>query len=297
MHVANSDDTITATVEQLRNSFLALPETNTPTGDRRDLRSDVTCLCGILYFCLTGQYLGQLRDENGKPPHRRSGCTLRDFQKDNKYLAGLDLLFDRGFTYEVEGRFQSCAELLNRMKHVLEGQAIEIGEPSVRIQRLSAQLRKNDAKTKVSEISTKLTSKVPALLQHYQKLGQQIGPFFQTNMQPTIIQPGLLPKEYMAIPNGMFQLTLHNTPNNKACHVLFGLVLSKDQIAVLSSNPLDENELPKLFQHNPKTTPSTFYVMDWVDLDSPDAMQLVIKYADKQMHLMIDKMSEWLLKS
>jgi len=74
-------DTLTHTGEQLRNSFLALPETNTPGGDRRDARSDLTALAAILYFCLTGYGVGQLRDGTGKAAHRRAGYSAREVLK------------------------------------------------------------------------------------------------------------------------------------------------------------------------------------------------------------------------
>jgi serine/threonine protein kinase len=68
-----AEETLTQFDEQMRNRFLALPETNVAGGDRRDHRSDVTALAAIFSFCLTGHEPGQLRDGRGLPPHRRMG--------------------------------------------------------------------------------------------------------------------------------------------------------------------------------------------------------------------------------
>jgi serine/threonine protein kinase len=49
---------LTHSDEQFRNRFLALPETNTPGGDRRDKRSDITAVCAVLYYCITERTWG-----------------------------------------------------------------------------------------------------------------------------------------------------------------------------------------------------------------------------------------------
>lgn len=65
-NVEDDEETVTETSDRFRNEFLALGETNTPGGNKRDARIDVTALCAVLYFCLTGQVPGQLADGRGR---------------------------------------------------------------------------------------------------------------------------------------------------------------------------------------------------------------------------------------
>src|SRR5262249_50157237 len=74
----DEEATVTQVGEQLRNEFLALPETNIPGGDRRDKRSDITALAAIAYYCLTGNAPGHLRDARSLAPHRRPGFSVRE---------------------------------------------------------------------------------------------------------------------------------------------------------------------------------------------------------------------------
>jgi serine/threonine-protein kinase len=54
--------------ETVGNAFLPLPEAKLHGGDRRDYRSDLTYLCGIFYYCLTGHFPSQFRDAKNRPP-------------------------------------------------------------------------------------------------------------------------------------------------------------------------------------------------------------------------------------
>src|SRR5262249_4227981 len=53
--------------EPIRNKFLSLGEGNTPGGNRRDPRLDLTAVSGILFYCLTGQNIGAHFDQHGLP--------------------------------------------------------------------------------------------------------------------------------------------------------------------------------------------------------------------------------------
>ena len=52
--------------DPIRNKFLSLSEGNTPGGNRRDPRSDLTAVAGILFYCLTRKNIGLLFDERGR---------------------------------------------------------------------------------------------------------------------------------------------------------------------------------------------------------------------------------------
>ena len=95
---SESDDDLTRTTETIRNKFLDLPENNTPDGNRRDSRSDITHLCGILYFCLTGNKPGHLQSaDGGRPPHRRPGYSIQEKLGSEPRIRRLEMFFDCGF--------------------------------------------------------------------------------------------------------------------------------------------------------------------------------------------------------
>ena len=110
---------VTRASESLDNDFLSLPERRVPGGNRRDPRSDTTGLCGILFFCLSGERPVDLRDEQGNPPHRRVGSRSADFTDDPTKARALDSLFGRGFALALGGRFQDVDSFLERLDGVV----------------------------------------------------------------------------------------------------------------------------------------------------------------------------------
>ena len=137
---------LTVTGETFRNSFLDLPETNTPGGDRRDARSDVTAACALYYFSLTGHSPGQLQDAQGRLPHRRPGYGLPDGEHRNQ----LEHLFDQGFAPEIGARFQTIADFQQRV-HTVSKQ-LHSGEPDDPIkvaQEVSQLLEQRDRRTQL----------------------------------------------------------------------------------------------------------------------------------------------------
>ena len=52
---AELDEGLTKTDKDLTNESIVLPETNLQRENRCDVRSDIACIAGILYFCLTRQ--------------------------------------------------------------------------------------------------------------------------------------------------------------------------------------------------------------------------------------------------
>jgi serine/threonine-protein kinase len=106
--------------EFIDNRFLSLPEGRAPGGDQRDARSDITCIAGILFYCLTGTEPVVLRDGQERPPHRRDGANLATQVAEPRQLDELRALFDRAFVVSVTARFQSGDELETRLASVLK---------------------------------------------------------------------------------------------------------------------------------------------------------------------------------
>ena len=64
-------------------------------GCRRDHRSDITAICAMVYFCLTGQNPGHLQDQRGRPIHRTPGHSVREVLGDDPRAESVELFLDR----------------------------------------------------------------------------------------------------------------------------------------------------------------------------------------------------------
>ena len=170
------DDDITQTEETFRNRFLDLPETNTPGGDRRDPRSDLTAVCAILFFCLTGRVPGQLQDGMGKLPHLREGLSLRDIHDDERVPRLLEF-FSRGFAPNIANRFQTVDEITEVLDGLISLDTdVDESDPVQLAAQLSTQLRAGDRTTQLEEFRTHAKALFKYIdnqtLKYHQKLGR-----------------------------------------------------------------------------------------------------------------------------
>jgi serine/threonine protein kinase len=146
------DPDVTVTDDTFRNRFLDLPETNTPGGNRRDPRSDITAACALYYYLLTGHVPGQLQGGDGRLPHMRPGFSLRETVKDKSAIGQLEVLFNRGFAPNVDNRFQSVAEFRDRISLMTADASRTPPEDPIAVaERASAVLRQRDRKTQLQE--------------------------------------------------------------------------------------------------------------------------------------------------
>ncbi|HVM61552.1 MAG TPA: protein kinase [Verrucomicrobiae bacterium] len=148
---------ITSASETMGNKFLVLSEGRVPGDNRRDPRSDLTALCGILYYCLTGNYPGMLQDSAGNAPHRRPKYGLRDDLV--KGLTGNRLMsfFDRGFSPVTTSRFQSVKELKSRLDELLAQDSPEAFEDPLEVARQASEdLLKNNRASQLNQFQRKL---------------------------------------------------------------------------------------------------------------------------------------------
>jgi serine/threonine protein kinase len=150
----NEDESsnLTETEETLDNKFLSLPERRGPGENKRDPRSDLTGICAILFYCLTTCSPRNLRDSQGRPPHRWPSAKFAERIPDAVVRGALDLLLSRGLGYELDLRFQSIDDLTNRLKEILTPQNNSVIEDlDTVLVRETAALRRNDRKTQLSE--------------------------------------------------------------------------------------------------------------------------------------------------
>ncbi len=176
-----SDEDLTQTDETFRNRFLDLPETNTPNGDLRDKRSDLSAVCGILWFCLSGNRPGQLQDGSGSLPHRRKGFALREKHDDHR-IAAIEEFLDRGFAPVVANRYQTVEEMQQRLcEFLVSNKERDLSDPFQLAAHLSAELRAKDRKTQIAEFRTEAQKVFEYLAKDTQKYANKLGRFKLTN--------------------------------------------------------------------------------------------------------------------
>lgn len=107
----------TYTGEQLGNRFLQLPEL---LRGARDARSDITQVCGVLLYTLTGIKPVDLRDGFGKYPHQVSEVreSLNKSIEDNIAKQKLLRIFDKAFRKKIDDRWQTAIELITAIEKV-----------------------------------------------------------------------------------------------------------------------------------------------------------------------------------
>ncbi len=93
--------------QHIGNRFLSLPELRVSESNKRDPRSDVTMICGIFFFCLTGIHPTDLIDEKEAKPHRREKAKSIIEGKANFKLDSINHFFDIGFNQGINNRWQS----------------------------------------------------------------------------------------------------------------------------------------------------------------------------------------------
>lgn len=188
---------ITKPGEQFRNEFLALPETNTLGGNKRDPRIDVTALCAVFYFCLTGQVPGQMVDGRGRAPHRRERTySLRGFISDAR-CSQIEVLLDRGFTLDIEQRFQTCDEVMFRLSDILDTPKHRSESPKLLATILGQQLQERDRTTQL-EIQRRAAEQVLNILHQTAVVpnSQNIEPF-------DLVSSGNIPLKAEELPDGL----------------------------------------------------------------------------------------------
>ncbi len=128
--------------EGFANSFLALPELRGPDDTKHDHRSDLTCIIGVLYYCLTGHNPASLLDEKNRAPHR--GPRNLAVVTDNIQRKSLESLLDIGFQQRIEDRFQTLDQLEDRLNAILHPNLSTRAESlAATIERAKAVVRQN----------------------------------------------------------------------------------------------------------------------------------------------------------
>jgi serine/threonine-protein kinase len=105
--------------QELGNRFLRIPDLSAGQPERRDPRSDVTLVVGVLFYLLSGRAPRTLVDQELRPPHARSPNLFPDATTSNPWWTPVRRILDVGFQPAVNLRFQSADELVDRIDEVL----------------------------------------------------------------------------------------------------------------------------------------------------------------------------------
>lgn len=81
-------------------------------GNKTDKRSDITQLCGILFFMLTKRYPINLQNEKNEMPHQREEArNYLDNIFEKHQLDKIYRIFDQAFQININERYQSLESL------------------------------------------------------------------------------------------------------------------------------------------------------------------------------------------
>lgn len=97
--------------QHLGNRFLLLPELRGAESNKRDSRSDITSIVGILFYLITNEYPTNLMDENSSKPHQRPNPKEIISKLDGEKQILLNRIFDKAFSISINERYQSLKAL------------------------------------------------------------------------------------------------------------------------------------------------------------------------------------------
>jgi serine/threonine protein kinase len=151
---------LTTVNEQFKNEFIGLPERKNLGGDKRNLRSDLTDVVCILYYCLTAQPVISLRDHHDLSVHKAFSAMLKNKCSEAQF-GKLDIFFDKGFQADIRMRFQTVKELERRLFELLDsGSSATSEELQSKLNRAIKHSQKNP-KTQISNFKDKIEKQIP----------------------------------------------------------------------------------------------------------------------------------------
>jgi serine/threonine-protein kinase len=111
------DPRLTPAGQQLGNRFLHLPELQAADSPKRNIESEISQVCGLLFYTITGYTPGPLTDHEDLKPHQRAAAKQIFVDIGSTSLTGL---FDKGFERVFTKRFRSFEAFKGRVHEVLD---------------------------------------------------------------------------------------------------------------------------------------------------------------------------------
>lgn len=184
------------------NRFLIGPEQimGIPT-ENRSVQLDICQSLGVLYYLMTGQNPGSLRDRDNRMPHQRLPVTF-DGEQPKWKSQFLNRIFDKGFQWEPTKRWQSAFELIKQLEEL--NNSIPSSVNNLR-QELNRVVESSGAKTRLQSIRTGaltastildlLVSRIESIqFEHVDLVSWGISDRWVRGEHPIPMQPNLLGK-------------------------------------------------------------------------------------------------------
>jgi eukaryotic-like serine/threonine-protein kinase len=105
--------------QEIGNRFLRLPELSSGSSSKRDPRSDVAFLGGILFYVLTKTPGFTVLDSDGRMPHQRVEPAAKLKTAAGNTFLGLQNFFNKCFSQKLSGRFSSASEMRSQLKQTI----------------------------------------------------------------------------------------------------------------------------------------------------------------------------------
>lgn len=112
--------------QEIGNRFLRLPE-HVPGRHLHDQRSDITMVIGLLFYMLTGQAPRALRNVRGAMPHEVAKDRFAPETTQDARWPRLQRIFNVGFQENIELRFASARDVLDRLDDLVPAADIDVG--------------------------------------------------------------------------------------------------------------------------------------------------------------------------
>ncbi|HMO92587.1 MAG TPA: protein kinase [Pirellulaceae bacterium] len=283
------DPDVTVTDDTFRNRFLDLPETNTPGGNRRDPRSDVTAACALYYYLLTGHVPGQLQGGDGRLPHMRPGFSLQETVKEKSLIGQLEVLFNRGFAPNVDNRFQTVAEFQGRIALMTADTSGAPPEDPIAVaERASAVLRQRDRKTQLQEFQPHANTIQQALQKFANGFAKKLGRFKLSAGNEGSLG-AKLPENLDRVSPHQFKVQINPAHHNHLRIVVYTVASRGEQCVILrqrysrngSNNqiePVDEYEELLWYDATnvPDLAPITTDIQHWINAAIQELTDVVI---------------------
>lgn len=216
------------------NEFITLPECQDQEGGHRDLRSDVTALVGIFFNCITGRRPIVLHDAKELAPHQRHQDLIISLAERPEEGERLLWLFDKGFAYRIDDRFQGLDEFRAELEYFANPTAestldlrtaFDIFDQS--IQRSDRNVQLGSLRTKYKSVSNSMHKSVTTLLSSFKNGSGQVHQFPLSKV-PDVSKPTMDGGDLLDRQNAWAYYLMRDHYEKAACALLVAFGVDMD---------------------------------------------------------------------
>lgn len=169
--------------QELGNRFLRLPELSVDSLTKRDVRSDLTFIGGILFFLLTGQIPATLMDSEGRMPHQRPGAFDHLRTEHKHQLLRLLNFFDKVFAYKFVDRHASAVEMSSMLSAMASSETRMGEEDSMAMIDEVALSLNTQANAQYMQLRPKYKAAMNVILGIQKDISKRVSPILQPSHQ------------------------------------------------------------------------------------------------------------------